>query len=175
MLIPSGYVASYVTLSVVASTVLLGLLGAILLLPWRTHRLGVGLIVAGLLTFATYEVGWRVLLALDRIPWHPPAIHLSSGQRVVIRFKNGTTEQQVEALVSSKVPFLPWWSDSLEHVSVTGASVPVGLALNISDTAYRRGETSPRRSKMLADDVSAFIVLMRRDPRVLSVELKSQP
>src|ERR1039458_10896991 len=55
--IPSGYVASYVTLSVVASTALLGLLGAILLLHWRTHRLGVGLIVAGGPTLTALATG----------------------------------------------------------------------------------------------------------------------
>ena len=165
--LPSGYLAAYVIIEVLAATALLALVGALLLAYWRTRWLGIGLIIAGLLTFATYEVGWRVLLALDRIPWHPPAIHLVSGQRVVVRFKGGTTEQQVESLVSSKLPFLPYWSDSLEREQME-------LALNISDTAYRRGETSPRRSKMLADDVSAFMVLMRRDPPVSSVELQSR-
>jgi hypothetical protein len=165
--LPSGYVASYVTVAVLAATVLLALVGALLLAYWRTRSLGIGLIIAGLVTFATYVVGSRVLLAFDRIPWHPPAIYLVSGQSVVIRFKSGTTEEQAKSLMSSKLPFLPYWSDSLERE-------PMELALRISDTAYRRGETSPGRSKMLADDVSAFMVFMRRDPRVSSVELQSQ-
>src|ERR1035441_11094948 len=63
--IPSGYVASYVTLSVVASTALLGLLGAILLLHWRTHRLGVGLIVAGLNPVRAFEFGGGGALMVD--------------------------------------------------------------------------------------------------------------
>src|SRR5271154_3446321 len=100
--IPSGYVEVYVTLPVLASTVFLLLLGAPLLLYRRTYRLGVGVIVAGLLTLATYALGARALLKLDRIPWAPPAIQLVAGQRarVIIRFRGGTTQQQINDFVS---------------------------------------------------------------------------
>lgn len=174
--IPSGYVAPYVTLSVVASTVLLGLLGAILLLHWRTHRLGVGLIVAGLLTSATYELGWRVLLKLDRIPWHPPAIQLVAGQRarVIIRFRGGMTQQQVNDFVSSKLSFLPDWADSLAGLPASETNGQLGLALTVSVTAYGGGGSAVG-SRMLAENVSGFMVAMRRDPRVSAVELQNYP
>lgn len=174
--IPSGYVASYVTLSVVVSTVLLGLLGAILLLHWRTHRLGVGLIVAGLLTLPSYELGWRVLLKLDRIPWRPPAIQLVAGQRarVIIRFRSGMTQQQVNDFVSSKLSFLPEWADSLAGLPASETNGQLSLTLTVSVTAYGGGRSAVG-SRMLAENVSGFMVAMRRDPRVSAVELQNYP
>lgn len=166
--LPSGYLTSYVILQVLVVEALLTLIGA-LLLAWRkTRAWGIGLIIAGLFTFATYVVGGRILWATNRIPWHPPAIHLVSRQSIVVRLRSGTTEQQAQSLISTKLQFLPWWSDSLERE-------PTGIVLTISDKAYRRGETSPQRRKMLADDVSSFMVIMRRDPRISSVELQHQP
>jgi hypothetical protein len=174
--IPSGYVAPNVTLSVLASTVLLILLGAILLLHWRTHRLGVGLIGAGLLTLTTYALAGRVLLTLDRIPWAPPAVQLVPGQqaRVILRFRGGVTQQQVNDFVSSKLSSLPDWADSLAGLPANERSGQLGLALNLSVTAYGGGR-SALESRMLAENVSAFMVATRRDPRVSTVELQKYP
>ncbi|MGA8274536.1 MAG: hypothetical protein WB919_23470 [Candidatus Sulfotelmatobacter sp.] len=172
-LLPSGYLSVYINLEVLAVAVLFALVGASLLFYRRTPWLGPGLIIAGLLTFATYAVGCRVLLRFDLIPWYPPAIHLVSGERVVIRLKSGTTGPQVEAFVSSKLSFLPDWSDAMERVPSVGTIESMGLALNIDDTVYSRAEKSPLARRMLADAVSAFMVWMRRDSRVSSVELQS--
>lgn len=174
--LPSGYIAGYVTAVVVAAEVLLTLAGAILLAFRRTRWFGVGLIVAGFLTLATYAVGSRALLRFDLIPWHPPTIDLVAGQpaRVLIHFKGDVTEQQVNDFMSSKLHFMPNWTDSLERPT-REAEGGWTLALTVSDTAFGGKGASARQSKMLAENVSGFMVVMRRDPRVSSVELRRQP
>jgi len=174
--LPSGYIAAYITATVLLAEVLLTLIGAVLLGFGWTRWLGVGLMVAGFLTLATYEVGSRALLRFDLIPWHPPAIDFVAGEpaTVLIRFKSDVTEQQVNAFMSSKLRFMPNWAYSLERPT-READGRLTLALTVSDTAFGGKRASARQSEMLAENVSGFMVVMRRDPRVSSVELRRQP
>lgn len=178
--LPSGYIAPYVSLGALVATALLGVIGIVFLPYWRSRRLGVGLMIAGLLTFGTYVAMARVLLKLDRIPWAPPPIHLSAGKqnRVVIFFRRETTESQVSEFVSSKLPFLPDWSDSLYRLAAAGNKGP-GLVLNINRGSFHDPREPPAGSRMadqmLEQDVSAFMVKMRRDRQVSSIELQVQP
>jgi len=43
--------------------------------------------------------------------------------------------QQVEAFVSSKLPFLPEWSDSLQRFPAPGTTGLRGLELDVNDRA----------------------------------------
>jgi hypothetical protein len=174
--LPSGYLAGYLTAAVLATEVLLTLIGALLLPFWRTRWLGVGLIVAGFLSLAAYEVGSNALLRFDLVPWRPPSIDLVPGQqaRVVIHFKSDVTEQQVNEFMSSKLRFMPNWAYSLERPTME-TDGRLTLALTVSDTAFGGKRASARQSKMLAENVSGFMVVMRRDPRVSSVELRREP
>jgi hypothetical protein len=174
-LTPSGYVVPYLTISALAAAMLLALMGALFLIFERTRWLGLGLIIAGALTFATYEIGARALLRTDLIPWHPPAIELVAGQPagVLIRFKRNLTEQQVNDFMSSRLRFMPNWADSLDRPR-READGGWALTLIVSDTAFGGKRASALQSKMLAENVSGFMVAMRHDPRVSSVELQRQ-
>lgn len=144
---------------------------------WRTRWLGIGLAIAGLLMPLAFAITARLLFISNRVPWHPPAIQLVAGERteVVIRFRSETTERQVDEFVSSRFPFLPDWSESLSRILPTQSDSRAGLVLTISSSAYGSKRASATESKMLADNVSAFMVRMRRDPRVSSIELQTQP
>jgi hypothetical protein len=171
--LPSGYVAPYTGLAILLCAALLGVL-AICSLPFRRTRvIALFFLCTSLLTLTTYIVGWRVLLKLGRIPWDPPLIQLVQGQHntVVIRFKDSVTQEQADNFVSSKLSFLPNWCDSLTPLS---GGEPKGVELSISDEYYR-GANDQMGRKMLAKDVSAFIVAIRRDHRVSSVEVESRP
>ena len=75
---------------------------------------------------------------------------------------------------ASKLSFLPDWADSLAGLPASETNGQLGLALTVSVTAYGGGRSAVG-SRMLAENVSGFMVAMRRDPRVSAVELQNYP
>lgn len=95
-----GYAASYSYVTALALAAALFLIGLPLLVYWRTRWVGVGVLVAGILSCASFYAGMAVLLKLDRVAWRhePPPVHFGPDQRasVVVYFRKGTTNQQIE-------------------------------------------------------------------------------
>jgi hypothetical protein len=80
-------------------------IGLLLLIYWRTRGIGIGLVAAGLLSSMTFYGGMAVLLRLDRVAWQhePPPFAVGPDQKatLVIYFRRGTTNQQIEEFRSS--------------------------------------------------------------------------
>jgi hypothetical protein len=100
-----GYAAGYAYAAAVFWAIAMVGIGLILLVYWRTRGIGVGLVAAGLLSCATFYGGMEILLRLDRVAWQhePPLVAIGPDQpaSLVIYFRAGTTEQQVEEFHSS--------------------------------------------------------------------------
>jgi hypothetical protein len=100
-----GYVATYSYVFAVFMAVGLGVVGLLLLIYWRTRWAGIGLIAAGLLSYAVFYAGMAVLLRADRVAWRhePPPVRFGPDVKAsaVIYFHHGVTDEQVEDFASS--------------------------------------------------------------------------
>ena len=99
-----GYVACY---SFAAAIVLGGLacvVGVLSLIYWRTRRLGLALIGCGVLSVTLFYGGMALLIKADRVAWRhePPMQRFGPDQSasVVIYFRHGVTNQQIEQFIS---------------------------------------------------------------------------
>jgi hypothetical protein len=95
-----GYVAGYAYATAVFLAMALCGIGLLLLIYWRTRGIGFGLLAAGLLSCVTFYGGMAVLLKLDRVAWQhePPPVAIGHDQKatLVIYFRRGTTDEQIE-------------------------------------------------------------------------------
>jgi hypothetical protein len=100
-----GYAAGYSFGAAISLAVLLCGIGLLLLLYWRTRGVGIGLVAAGFLTCLTFYGGIAILLKLDRVAWkhEPPLVAFGPDQKatIVIYFKRGITDEQIEEFRSS--------------------------------------------------------------------------
>jgi hypothetical protein len=100
-----GYVAGYEYAAAEFGAIALVGIGLLLLVYWRTRGIGVGLVAAGLLSCATFYGCMGVLFKLDRVAWrHEPApfaIGPDQKASLVIYFRRGTTDAQIEEFRSS--------------------------------------------------------------------------
>ena len=99
-----GYVASYSYAAAIALGGLALVVGLLSLIYWRTRKLGVALMGCGLLSVATFYGGITLLIKADRVAWRhePPMQRFGPDQSasVVIYFRHGVTDQQVEQFIS---------------------------------------------------------------------------
>lgn len=100
-----GYAAGYAYAAAIFFAVALCATGLLLLIYWRTRRIGVGLIASGVLSCLTFYGSMAVLLRFDQVAWkhEPPPVAIGPDQRatLVIYFKHGTTGEQIEDFGSS--------------------------------------------------------------------------
>lgn len=100
-----GYVAGYAFAAALFWAIALIGTGLLLVVYWRTRGIGVGLVAAGLLSGATFYGGMGILLRLDRVAWRhePPLVAIGPDQKasLVIYFRRGTTDEQIEEFRSS--------------------------------------------------------------------------
>ena len=102
-----GYAAGYSFATAVFLAMSLCGVGLLLLLYWRTRGIGIGLVAAGLLACVTFYGAIAILLKLDRVAWkhEPPLVVFGPDHKatLVIYFRRGTTDDQIEAFRSSMV------------------------------------------------------------------------
>jgi hypothetical protein len=95
-----GYVAGYSYATAVFLAIALCGIGLLLIIYWRTRGLGTGLILAGILSCATFYGSMALLMRLDLVAWRhePPQVSVGPRERasLVIYFKHGTSDAQVE-------------------------------------------------------------------------------
>ena len=100
-----GYEATYAYAAAAFGAIALVGIGLLLLVYWRTRGIGVGLVAAGLLSCATFYGGMEVLLRLNRVAWRhePPPVAIGPDQKasLVVYFRRGTTDEQIEEFRSS--------------------------------------------------------------------------
>src|ERR1051325_8699753 len=70
-----GYAAAYSFAGAIGFAIILVINGLLLTVFWRTRDMGVGFVLAGLLSCVTFYAGIAVLLRLDRVAWkHEPPL-----------------------------------------------------------------------------------------------------
>ena len=95
-----GYAAGYAYAATLFFAIALCVIGLLLLIYWRTRSIGVGLIASGVLSCVAFYGVMGILLRLDRVSWkhEPPPIAIGPDQKatLVVYFKHGTTDEQIE-------------------------------------------------------------------------------
>ena len=148
-----GYAAGYAYEAAVFLGVVLCGVGLLLAIYWRTRGIGVGLVAAGLISCTSFFGGMALLLRLDRVAWRhepsPVAIGPDQKAALVIYFRQGTTDEQIEEFKKQLPSFL---SEYLQ-LPPSQANGHEGVALTFSEDAR-------------PEQVRRYIEKVERDRRV---------
>jgi hypothetical protein len=172
-----GYVAGYAYASAVFLAIALCCVGVVFVIYWRTRWVGIGLIVAGVLSCAMFYVGIAVLWKLDRVAWRhepPPfAIGPQVTASLVIYFQRGVSDSEVETFRSSVLADAngryPSFVRSYLRLLPSQANDHEGIALTFSHDAQSQG-------------IPEYVDKIRKDRRVENIykdiapsAIKTQP
>lgn len=171
-----GYAAGYSFASALFLAIAIALCGLILLIYWRTRPLGISLVVSGLLSYGLFLGGIACLSKLDLVAWRhePPPKSFGPDQKsaLVIYFRKGTTDQQIEDFITSVLeePAQPRHDGRDYPVCVSSylglrpsqANKFEAAAVDFFDSARER-------------DTAPYIAKIRSDPRVDRVFLNVSP
>jgi hypothetical protein len=156
-----GYVAGYAYATAVFLAVALGGIGLLLGIYWRTRGIGAGLVAAGLLSCVTFYGGMAVLERLDRVAWRhepsPVAIGPDQKASLVIYFRRGITEEQVEEFSSSVL------TDTAGHLP---SFVRVYLRLRPSQANGHEGVGLTFSDETRPEQLTKYVEKIKRDNRV---------
>ena len=174
--IPFGYVASYDFGIAFFLTVCASVLGMLLLIYWRTRSSGMALIVAGIISYATFLGGIYGLKKLDRVAWQhePPMQRFGPDQQasIVIYYRHGTSQAEINDFIDKVLerPAQPRHDgrDFPEFVSEYMVLIP-------SQASGYDGSTIGLRSNAAQSETAAYIASIRADPRVARIFLNSAP
>jgi hypothetical protein len=154
-----GYAAGYAYAAAVFYAVALCGVGLVLLIYWRTRGVGAGFVAAGLLSCAAFYGGMAVLVRLDRVAWRhePPPVAIGPDQKatLVVYFRRGTTDKQIEEFGSSVAKDTTEQSLLREYLrlSPSQANGYDAVALTLSEEAR-------------PEQITRYIEMIERDSRV---------
>jgi hypothetical protein len=155
-----GYAAGYAYAGAVFLAIALLVIGALLTIYWRTRPIGLGFVAAGVLSCVTFYGGMAILLRLDRVAWkhEPPPVAIGPSQNadLVIYFRNGTSDKQIEEFRSSILQEPGWRYQTYLRLLPNQANGHDAVALTFS-----RANRPP--------DLARYIEKIRRDGRVETV------
>jgi hypothetical protein len=171
-----GYAAAYNFGAAWAFAILFCAMALPLLIYWRSRWIGIGFATIGLLSCATFYAGIGILLKADRVAWRhePPLVHFGPDQKasIVVYFKNGTTNKEIEDFNSSTLQEpaeprnpgrdYPQFVGEYLRLLPSQANGYEAIALSFFD-----GSSS--------DQTNAFINRIKSDKRVLKVFQNQSP
>jgi hypothetical protein len=171
-----GYIAGYNYAAALFIAAALLIFGLILCIYWRTRLIGIGFIASGILSYAVFLGGMSFLLKRDQVAWRhePPLVSFGPQQKaaVVIYFRKGTTDQQIEDFVSSVLEEpaearhegrdYPAFVSSYLRLLPSQANGFDGCALNF----WQNNPT---------DEKDLYIAQIRKDQRVARIFLNTSP
>jgi energy-coupling factor transporter transmembrane protein EcfT len=171
-----GYVASYNFVAAIVVAIVLTIVGLLLAVYWRSRWIGVGFVLAGVLSCATFYSGVTVLLKSDHVAWRhePPMVTFGPDQKAsaVIYFCPKTTNEQIENFVDSVL------EDSAEPRHA-GRDFPVFVAsyfrLSPSQANGHDGAALTFRLATTSGDIRSYITKIESDIRVSKVFVDAVP
>jgi hypothetical protein len=171
-----GYVASYSFAMVLMLGCSLAIIGLLLMIYWRTRSTGAALLGTGILTYLVFLGCIGILKRLDKVAWQhePPMQSFGPDQRasLVIYYRSGTTDQQIEDFVEHKLENYP----SKVH---DGTDLPdfvtEYLALIPSQANGFDGSALTFKPGAHGAAVDSFISMVQSDPRVARIFRDTPP
>ena len=173
--------SSYIAALLVAIAISLG--GILLCIYWRTRALGLCLIVFGLLSYGVFLGGMAALKEMDKVAWQheTPAESVGPDEKasVVIYFRKGTTDEQIEAFHSTVLeqpgqpmhpePEYPWFVINYLRLPPAQANGFDGVAVSFRHNVTR-ADTDPYLAKIRADE-RVEKVLLDVSPGAIAADL----
>ncbi|MES2392187.1 MAG: hypothetical protein V4555_11140 [Acidobacteriota bacterium] len=168
--ISSGYAASYSFATVFFLACLIALVGAGLMIYWRTRSTGAALLGSGIAMYLIFLGCIAVLKKLDKVAWqHEPPLQSFGPDRkasLVIYYRPGITDQQIEDFVEHKLENFP----SAVHDGTDFPDfVTEYLALLPSQANGFSGSALTFRQDAHGIGVESFVAMVQSDPRVARV------
>jgi hypothetical protein len=171
-----GYVASYSFATVFMLSSVFVIIGTLLMIYWRTRSTGVALIGTGFATYLIFFGCIGVLKKFDKVAWvhEPPPQAFGPDQQasLIIYYRPGTSEKQIEEFVAHKLEGYP----SKVH---DGTDLPEFVAEYISLIPSQAngfdGSALTFRSGAHGPDVDSFVAMVQSDSRVLRVFRNTAP
>lgn len=171
-----GDVASYSYAMVFIFGCVLAIIGLLLMVHWRTRSTGAAFLGTGILTYLVFLGCIGILKRFDKVAWQhePPEQFIGPDQQasLVIYYRPGTTEQQIEDFVVHKLENYPSkvhdGSDLPDFVTDYMVLVPTqangfdGSALTFKPGAHGAA-------------VDSFVSMVRSDPRVSRIFRDTSP
>jgi hypothetical protein len=150
--------------------------GILLCVYWRTRTLGLTLIVFGMLSYGVFLGGMATLKKMGKVAWQHETPEQSIGPdqkvSVVIYFRKGTTDEQIEAFHSKVLeqpgqpmhpePEDPWFVINYLRLLPAQANGFDGVAVSFRHNATKA-------------DTDPYIAKIRSDQRVEKVYLDVSP
>lgn len=160
-----GYAAGYAYAVTVSSAIALCIIGLPLLVYWRTRRVGVGLIASGVLSCVTFYGGMGILARLDRVAWkhEPPPVAIGPDQKatLVVYFKPGTTDEQIE---------------SFRYSVLSGAAEPLEYLRLLPDQANgHEGVALTYSNEVRSEQLTQYVTTIEHDSRVEKIYRNAAP
>jgi hypothetical protein len=171
-----GYVASYSFAIVLQLSCMCAFVGTLLMIYWRTRSTGVALLGTGFGIYLVFIGCIGALKKFDKVAWqHEPtmqAIGPNQQASLVIYYRPGTTERQIEDFVEHKLESYPSkvhdGTDFPEFVTEYLGLIPSQAnGFDGSALTFRPG------SRGIA--VDSFISIVESDPRVARVFRDTAP
>jgi hypothetical protein len=171
-----GYAASYSFAMVFMLGCLFVVIGLLLTIYWRTRSTGVALLSTGVAMYLVFLGSIGILKKFDRVAWEhePPERAIGPNQQasMVIYYRPGTTEQQIEDFVEHKLENYPSklhdGTDFPDFVTEYLGLIPsqangfIGSALTFKPGAHGIA-------------VDSFVGMVQSDPRVARVFRDTAP
>lgn len=165
-----GYVASYSFAMVFMLSCGLAIIGLLLMIYWRTRSTGAALAGTGIVTYLVFLGCIGTLKKFDKVAWQhePPMRAIGPDQRalLVIYYRPGTTDRQIEDFVEHKLENYPSkvhdGKDLPEFVTEYLALVPSQAnGFDGSALTFKPGANGAA--------VDSFVSMVRSDPRVARI------
>lgn len=171
-----GYAASYSFAMVFMLSCILAIVGLLLMIYWRTRSTGAALLGTGIVTYLVFLGSIGTLKKLDKVAWQhePPEQTIGTDQRasLVIYYRPGTTEQQIEDFVEHNLEDYP----SKVH---DGRDLPdfvsEYMALPPSHANGFDGSALTFKPDAHGPAVESFVSMVQSDPRVARIFRDTSP
>jgi hypothetical protein len=164
-----GYVATYSFVGAIVLAIVLIAVGLVLVVYWRTRRIGIGFISAGMLSCAAFYGGIFLLEKIDRVAWrHEPRVAIGADQvaSLVIYFCPKTTDEQIENFRESVLE-----RDAEPRHAGRDFPAFVGSYLRLAPSQTQRhdGVALTIRESSTLQTVKDYMTTIESDPRVARV------
>ncbi|MBB5064942.1 hypothetical protein [Granulicella mallensis] len=165
-----GYAASYSFAMVFLLGCFFAVTGTVLMIYWRTRSTGVALLGSGIAMYLIFLGCIGFLKKFDKVTWQhePPAQHFGPDQQasLVIYYRPGTTDQQIEDFVEHKLESYP----SKVHDGTDFPDfVTEYLGLLPSQANGFSGSALTLKAGAHGAAVDSFVAMVQFDPRVARV------
>lgn len=171
-----GYVASYSFATVFFIGLYVGVIGLLLMIYWRTRSTGAALLGTGIIMYLVFLGCIGLLKKLDKVAWQhePPPQLIGPDQRasLVIYYRHGTTDQQIEDFVEHKLEGYP---SKMHDGTDLPEFVAEYLALIPSQANGFDGSALTFKSDAHGVEVDNFVSMVQSDPRVALVFRDTSP